>query len=213
VIKPSRTPALFSVSLAPEARIAQCEWFKPVPGTNIPTRRQRAKYATQGGLSDEYIGEIGVDVQHLHDAAIEAIEELNKYTHVRPGTIVDDPHEIALFVDGALHALLGLFASFDECRSAVLDALSEQIDNEAVNALIVETILNIDELATHHSIEEVYVEQTRVASVTHDTIYFKATGTLAVELQWGSNSDLHRGDGAHSRREFPFRSDDGISNR
>jgi hypothetical protein len=191
-------------ALGPDTHVTQCEWFEPEPQTHRPTRRQRAKYATQGGLSDEYIEGLGVDVKHLHDAAIKAVDDMNKYTHVRPNTIVDDPHEIAAFVDGAMDALLGLFKSFDECRAAVLDALSEQIDNEAVNALISDTILSVDELATHHSIEEVYVDQTRVVALTHDTIYFKATGTLAVELQWGSNSDLRRGDGATLDESFPF---------
>jgi hypothetical protein len=191
-------------ALAPDANVTKCEWFKLEPHTNGPTRRQRTKYATQGGLSDDYIEEIGVDVEHLHDAAIKAVEEMSKYTHVRPGTIVTEPHEITVFVAGAMHALLGLFASFDECRSRVLDALSEEIDGEAVNALITETIQSVDELATHHSVEEVYVEQTRVIALTHETIYFKATGTLAVELQWGSNSDLRRGDGATLDDSFPF---------
>jgi hypothetical protein len=191
-------------ALAPDANVTKCEWFKRVPKTNGPTRRQRAKYATQGGLSDDYIDEIGVNVKHLHDAAIKAVDKMSKYTHVRPGTIVDNPYEIAVFVDGAMHALLGLFASFAECRSRVLDALSGEIDDEAVNALITETIQSVDELATHHSVEEVYVERTRVVSLTHDTIYIKATGTLAVELQWGSNSDLSRGDGATLDDSFPF---------
>lgn len=191
-------------TLAPHANVTKCEWFKPDPQTNGPTRRQRAKYATQGGLSDDYIEEIGVDVMHLHDAAIEAVKDMSKYTHVRPNTIVDDSHEIDAFVDGAMHALLDLFKSFDECRSEVLDTLSEKIDDKAMDALIFETIVNVDALASHHSIEEVYVAQARVVALTHDTIYFKVTGTLAVELQWGSNSDLRRGDGATLDESFPF---------
>ena len=191
-------------TLAPDGNVTKCEWFEPHPGTKGPTRRQRAKYATQGGLSDDYIAEIGVDVQHLHDVAIKAVDDMSKYTHVRPGTIIDDPREIAVFVDGAMRALLGLFASFAECRSSVLDALSKEIDDQAVNALIMETIQDVDELAPHHSVEEVYVEDTRVVSLTHDTIYFKATGTLAVGLQWGSNSDVSRGDGIELDANFPF---------
>jgi hypothetical protein len=191
-------------TLAPDENVTKCEWFEPEQGTNGPTRRQRAKYATQGGLSDAYIAEIGMNVQHLHDVAIKAVDDMSKYTHVRPGTVIDNPDEIAAFVDGAMHALLGLFASFAECRSRVLDALSEEIDDKAVGALITETILDVDQLAPHHSVEEVYVEDTRVVSLTHDTIYFKATGTLVVGLQWGSNSDVSRGDGIELDDSFPF---------
>ena len=190
--------------LAPDANVTKCKWYKPEPRTNGPTRRQRAKYATQGGLPDDYIDQIGVNVNHLHEAAIQAVAKMSKYTHVRPGVIVDDPSEVAVFVDGAMNALLGLFTSFAECRSRVLDALSEEIDDKAVNALITDTIQSVDELASHNSLEEVYVDQTRVVSLTHDTIYIKATGTLAVGLQWGSNSDVSRGDGIMLDDSFPF---------
>jgi hypothetical protein len=191
-------------ALAPDGNVTKCDWFEPQPGTKGPTRRQRAKYATQGGLSDDYIAEIGVNVQRLHDVAIKAVDDMSKYTHARPGIITGNPHEIAAFVDGSMHALLGLFTSFAECRSSVLDALSKEIDDQAVDALITETIQSVDELAPHHSVEEVYVEDTRVVSLTHDTIYFKATGTLAVGLQWGSNSDVSRGDGIELDASFPF---------
>jgi Predicted pPIWI-associating nuclease len=48
--------------LAPDANVTKCEWYKPEPRTNGPTRRQRAKYATQDGLPDDYIDQIGVNV-------------------------------------------------------------------------------------------------------------------------------------------------------
>ena len=48
------------------------------------------RYATQGGLEDDFIAAAGVEVEHIHDDAIAAVDELNKYTHVREGTIVSD---------------------------------------------------------------------------------------------------------------------------
>src|SRR5262245_39765803 len=45
-------------TLAPNERVVKCSWFKPE--AEGPTRRQRAKYATQGGLADEYVEELGV---------------------------------------------------------------------------------------------------------------------------------------------------------
>ena len=190
--------------LAPDENIKKCPWFKQAKDTQGPTRRQRAKYATQGGLSDKHVWKMGVDVTHLHNVAIKAIENMNKYTHVRPGSIVADPVEIATFAGGALAAFLGLLQSFEECRRSILDALSAEIDNEAINALISETILEIDELATHHSVDDVYVDKTRVTDLTDDTIYISAEGTVGGELQWGSNSDLRRGDGAIADYSFPF---------
>ncbi|HET7085150.1 MAG TPA: hypothetical protein VFI23_10290 [Rhizomicrobium sp.] len=191
-------------TLAPDGNVTKCVWFKLEPGTASPTRRQRAKYATQGGLSDEYVAEIGVDVEHLHDEAIAAIGEMSKYTHVRPGTLVEDQGVIDAFVNDAMTALLGLFSSFEHCRETVIEALVNEIDDEAVNALITETIQEVDQLSSHHSIEEVYVDKMRIVSLTQDAISFEVTGSLAVELQWGSNSDVRRGDGATLDQSFPF---------
>jgi hypothetical protein len=173
------------------------------PSTTGPTRRQRAKYATQGGLSDEYV-EIGVDVAPLHDEALTAINEMSKYTHVRPDTLVENQDAIDAFVTSAMSALLGLLSSFERCRYTDIDALSEEIDNEAVNALITDTIESIDEIATHHSIEGVFVNRMRIFSLTHDTIYFEVEGTLSVGLQWGSNSDVRNDMGAELDESFPF---------
>jgi len=53
--------------LAPDANVTACSWYRPEPNTTGPTRRQRAKYATQGGLGDAFIEEAGADVEHLHD--------------------------------------------------------------------------------------------------------------------------------------------------
>lgn len=191
-------------TLAPDSNVKSCSWFAPEPNTKGPTRRQRAKYATQGGLSDEFIAEAGVDVAHLHDDAIRAIDELSKYTHVRPGVLIDDQQEINRFVEDALTALLGLFDSFDECRGTVVQALYDHIDEAIVDEFIRETLESIDELASHHTIEEVAVEDMAITSLTDSAVEFKVRGSLGVELQWGSGGDLRRGEGATMRQSFPF---------
>ena len=191
-------------TLAPDAEVTQCGWYHQEPNTDGPTRRQRAKYATQGGLSDEYVAEIGVEVEDLHREAIAAIGEMSKYTHVRPETIIEDQHQIDAFVTDAIGALVNLFSSFEHCRASVIHALLEKIDDTAAEALISETIVEVDALSSHHSVDEVYVDKMRIASLTHDTIHIEVTGSLGVELQWGSNSDLRRGDGATLSQYFPF---------
>src|SRR5579864_1496972 len=115
-------------ALAPDANVTQCSWFAQEPGTNGPTRRQRAKYATQGGLSDQYVAQVGVDVKDLHDEALAAIQEMNKYTHVQQNTLVQDQAQIDAFTNDAMSALLNLFLSFEHCRATVIEALAEKID-------------------------------------------------------------------------------------
>ncbi len=80
----------------------------------------------------------------------------------------------------------------------------ETLDEEAVDTLMSETIGEIDELASHHSIEEVYTEDTQVLSIGARYVRYQASGTVSVVLQYGSNSDVRRGDGAEMSTSFPF---------
>ena len=73
-----------------------------------------------------------------------------------------------------------------------------------MDALLSETLLAVDEIATHHSVDEIYVDEVTVAAIGVDTITYVVTGSVEVTLQWGSNSDLRRGDGAETGQSFPF---------
>jgi hypothetical protein len=70
-----------------------------------------------------------------------------------------------------------------------------------------ETILEVDELATHHYIQEIYVADTTVHAIGPETITYRSTGSIDVILQFGSNSDVARGDGAELEQSFPFSCD------
>jgi hypothetical protein len=198
--------------LAPNAEVQACKWFKFEKGQDKPTRKQRAKYATQGGLPDHLIEEAGVDVKHLHDEAIAAIDNLSKYTHVRPGTVVSDQSEIETFVREALGALIGLFESFDKCRDCIEYAILEYMDEEVTSALLSETILTLDEFASHtqNNTEEIWVgdikvmgtvRETKIMGITHEAVNFVVTGTVEVGLQW----DRWGEDGFELYHSFPFR--------
>lgn len=65
----------------------------------------------------------------------------------------------------------------------------------------------VDELATHHYIQEVYVVDTIVHAIGSQTITYRSTGSINVILQFGSNSDVERGDGAELQESFPFSCD------
>ena len=58
------------------------------------------------------------------------------------------------------------------------------------------TSLFVQSLATHHSFEEIYVDSHEITSITSETVHIRVSGSIGVPLQWGSNSDLRRGDGA-----------------
>lgn len=192
--------------LAPDDEVRACDWYKnEIDRSNGISRRQRVYYAVQGGLSDEYVtDELGIDVGEIHRRLRDSIDNLSKHTHIEENTFNLSGEEIERFVNETLAAVVDFFQTVTGCRTILVEALREHLDASIVNAAISETILSIDELATHHSIDAVYTEQVHIRQIDAHFIHFVAEGTVECELQWGSNSDLRRGDGATLDQDFPF---------
>jgi hypothetical protein len=193
--------------LAPDVSVVQCSWYKnEMTDKEGVTRRQRVYYAVQGGLSDHYVGkELELDIKDLHQTLRSAIDSLSKYTHVEPSSIALIDAEVTTKVDCVLDAVAALFDTIEHCRKALTDALVEHLDRAVVDEALSETIQAIDELSTHHFIDEVYTDEVSVLSIDHERIHFMAEGTIAYELQWGSNSDAKNGDALIVPQTFPFR--------
>lgn len=192
--------------LAPAESIIRCSWYSnETDKPNGITRRQRACYAVQGGLSGEYVSNVlALKTESIHSALVHAIKGLNKFTHIEELVFGLNDTEVAAHVQATEEAVAALCITIRNCRRQVLDALWEQIDDTIVDEALKETLLAVDEIATHHSIEEVYTDRVEITGITHDKIIFKATGSIRVQLQWGSNSDIRRDEGAILPESFPF---------
>lgn len=51
---------------------------------------------------------------------------------------------------------------------------------------------------------QIYVDSHEVTCITSETVHIRVSGSLGVTLQWGSNSDLRRGDGAEMDESFEY---------
>lgn len=192
-------------TLAPSDRVRDCVWFQAQTENGRPTRRQRIMYAIQGGLTDEFVKEeLDVDPEPLRKALLAAIDALSKHIHGRETSIINERAEQDAFAEATLAEMEAFLDAMRACRDAVLSPISDELDDAAVDALLSETILAVDELASHYSVEEIYVDTITVDAIGPDRVTFRATGSIAVVLQWGSNSDLRRGDGAEMEESFPF---------
>ena len=192
--------------LAPTESVIKCSWYRDeTKEANRPTRRQRAYYAVQGGLSDEYVkNALGIETATIHRALVKAIDNLSKFTHIEPAVFGLSEAEVTAQSQNTKEAMEALCSTIQGCRQQIIKALWEQIDEKVIDEALRETLLAIDEIATHHSIEEVYTHLIEIENITHDEIIFKATGSIAAELQWGSDSDVSRDDGVVMEKSFPF---------
>jgi hypothetical protein len=191
-------------SFAPKKKVEQCSWFRIKTKNGLPTRMQRAIYATQGGLSDAYVrSDLGLNPKVLHRPVIRAIDRLAKSIHVRPETLIEDKKRIRALVEESLEALETLFVVIQDCRGRLQLALEDRITRATVEGLISEAIDEVDVLATHHWINGEWIENIAI-SINHDTVEFQVNGSIDVVLQWGSASDNRRGQGASDEDSFPF---------
>lgn len=193
--------------LAPDHEVQQCIWWKKKPDGVVHqvTRVERCVYATQGGLSNHYVEKkLGLDFKREHEELRDAVVRLSAYVHITPEVFQLEDDDIERLAEETIEAVAGLMACIQECREAVADRLSDAISDAAVHQVVGESLDAVDELATHHSLEEVYVDSHEVTHITSTAVHFKVNGTLGVTLQWGSNSDLRNGDGAEMSESFDF---------
>lgn len=193
--------------LAPDKEVLNCTWYKNETQKDKGiTRAQRAAYAIRGGLDKQYLeGTLEIDGAAIQLRLVKAINKLNKLTHVEEGSFNLPEQEFELLEKETIEAFEGFIRTIDICKKQVVDALWEHIDSSVVDEGLRETIGAIDELASHHYIDEIYTDKVLVTSVTSESVNFVATGSIGCELQWGSNSDIRKGDGAIIPESFKFR--------
>ncbi|UWU66103.1 hypothetical protein [Bradyrhizobium sp. NC92] len=192
-------------ALAPDSRVSKCCWYEQEPKTNGPTRQQRAIYIVQGGLPIDFVtNTLKLDHKAVCRPLIKAIDRLNRATHVREETILTDDKEIRRLVDEALSGLLDVFAATRECQEEVHKQLADEIHDAVFDTFLTETLQELDELSTHTTVDDHYVSEVRVLNVDEEFINIVANGTVYVELQYGSGSDLRNDMGAVISDSYPY---------
>lgn len=193
-------------SLAPKEQIRASPWFKPDPTSKDGlTRRHRIQYVIHGGLSPEFAEEeLGIDVDGEAKALRDAVDKLNKFVHVNEHTFEVDAVQLAEVSEGAIGALADLLDCADSSRRKLCDHLERRVHKALLGEVLRESINDIDIIATHHTVEDLSVEEVQLVSLTGTDLTLAVSGYIEVELQWGSGGDLRRGEGATMGDSFPL---------
>lgn len=192
-------------AMAPDEKVIKCLWYTKQPDTNGPTRRQRATFIMQGGLSFEYVAKkLHLDHEQTCKPLLEAMNELNRSTHVREDTILDEDDKIRQLIHGVLGGIQDLFDAAEDCRGHVYRRLEREIDDAVFDKFLGETIQELDELSTHTMFEGHETHEVEVVQIDEEFIKFAVSGLVYVELQYGSNSDLRKGEGAVMDDCYPY---------
>ena len=194
------------VEFAPEHNVMATSWFVPdAKNDGKVTRAQKVSYVVHAGLDPAYVeGELGIDVAAERQALLRTIDRLSKFTHVNEEFFGSNPQEVEQHALAVCEALRSFLDCADTARSLLCSRVEERIHEDVVSEVIGDTILSLDEIATHHCIDDVDVHQIEVTSMDHAKIQFIAHGSVGVQLQWGSHSDMRKGDGAVIQDSYPL---------
>lgn len=192
-------------TLAPREQVEACRWFVFEEEQEKPTRRQRFAYALHGGFTSAEVKNLAeINADELVDETTSAYRKLNKHVHGREETIVRDVVEQDLIIDLILGALSDLLEAEQEYRRQIVDGIADTLAAEAVQQFLIETIEDLDIMATHHEIEWVGVDEQSVVDIDATHLEYQVEGSVGVTLLYGSSGDRRRGDGAEMSEEFPF---------
>jgi hypothetical protein len=207
--------------LAPKEKIRACKWFEQYTDLREEdgvTRAQRAKYAVQGELHDEFVLEdLHIDVQSTVKECLALLDELCKYGHNMAGSFDISGKRAdleALRALGTFDQLSGLIQErHDSLLSSAADFSKETISlecglydevDEGLDALFDEADEEFDRLSTHFSGGDVHLDSLAILSLDPDRILYQGRGRVYARLRYGADSNvaLDKGEAIHDI--YPF---------
>ncbi|MGD0470270.1 MAG: hypothetical protein ABSA54_17960 [Terriglobales bacterium] len=194
--------------LAPKEQIRQCEWF--VQNTELRekdgvTRAQRAKFAVQGPLHDDFVRDkLDIDVDTTVKEYTSLIDRLSNFGHDIEKSFDLPPAEAEQEAMDALETFDRLATLISERHESLLSEAADEAKEVLTDELFSQVQSELDILSTHSTVEGVHLESLTIISLDSKRILFESDGSVDVRLQYGSDADVARNDGAVSYDSYPL---------
>lgn len=186
---------------SPEKEITDCSWFESETDNGKSTRKQKLKYAVQGGLDDNYVTEeLSINIDEFWKSIKNSQDLLSKYTHVNENTFNISNEECKKNSDEVLNSLLGIFMLISNTKEKIFSQIREHIDEELLSSFAYTAMESIDILSNNSYIESFEIEDYEILDIDSTTIYVTASGSANVSLNYGSGEDE-----AELNTNFPFK--------
>jgi hypothetical protein len=192
--------------------IKNCCWYEQPSDTEV-TRVQRVTYAICGGMDVEYVKnsilEIEEDEEDILSETLSSFNkkfrDLNKFTHVRSAKHFDiSDIKCEELSKAVLKLTSDIVSLIDECRREIKWKIDEQISDTVVDTSVQTTMDGLDILSSHGMVNYIDLDEYSVNNITSQSIEVVGSGTAYCILEWGSGSDMRRGDGASIETDFPY---------
>jgi len=197
--------------LAPADEIKKCIWFDDDVhtyernGILVPNRLSQIKYAIQAGLDDEFLlTELDIDIEARVKKLLNVYSKFNKYTHITEKTFDVSAVKATVIIEESLTAVLKFLRLIKEIKKELYSNLEQKVFDTVRLQSTLESVGSLDEIASHYSIDSIYLENFKIKSIDSTFIVVEAEGSISVVHQWGSNADLNNGDGLEIDHSHPF---------
>ena len=193
--------------LAPDGDIKACCWYTPETdkhGNETITRTQRIHYAVHAGLPIDFVQDtLHIDIKKRIKGFNTLNGKFSKFTHIEEKTFGIEDWEAEQFAEEALEIFHSLYETIEDCRTSTYRAMEEYAKDAVEDELFGSVNSELDQLATHYSVSEVNMEDLELTMDSHK-ITLEITGSVDCDFQYGSSSDVEKGDGAESSHAYPF---------
>jgi hypothetical protein len=170
-------------------------------------RSHQVKYIIQKNINDDYFdygtSQILTKIDECAKNFNKVFDKLNKLTHINKKTLkynTDDGHN---YIKDLFESMFKFFTMSRNIENELQIFLGNYIEDHLYDEITNHTIDAIDECSTHHLIEDTYIHDIVVNDIDEEYIYFTGQGEISVEQQYGSSSDLKRGNGMTMSTSFP----------
>jgi hypothetical protein len=194
--------------LALKEHIRQCAWF--VQNTELRekigvTRAQRAKFAVQGPLHDDFVRDtLHIDVDTTVKEYTKLIDRLSSFGHDIEKSFGLPPEEAEREAMDALDTFDRLATLITERHESLLSEAADAAKDALADELFGQVQSELDILSTHSIVDGVHLESISITSLDSNRILFEGDGSVDVRLQYGSDADVARDDGAISYDSYPL---------
>lgn len=195
-------------SLADNSKIRKAAWF-PSYGTHgddpkkISTKQKLAYIALKGHSMDVLFRMFSLE--HSIDDLCEMLQQMSNYVHLEKKL---DSDQTEKELERVIQICVSFFEILDKIQNEIenlIEITQEGISDEVVNS----TIQEIDEIATHYYAPDVDIHDIMITDLLDDSkdglrVRVECRGSISAELQYGSDADQGRGDGATFPVSFPL---------
>jgi hypothetical protein len=199
---------------APEEKIKKCLWYEPENKcnpknkSNKPTRRQKIYYLFHQNFPEEFIKsaseEIYKNYKKIEEDLIKRLETLSKFTHIREKVFDISIEEQTKNVKETINVLYEIFKNIDKIKT-LKDEFIQKISIPIFNEFISRHFDELDTLATHYYIEDVYIEDFDLVDKNDEHYFLKLEGNVSCQHQFGSDSDVRKGNGDIFSYSYPVK--------